>query len=186
MHLRALEDEGKHLRLGQVPTTKREHHNRKRAISRNVVSLGAFITTKTVWPKSTQKPNPGEGRCGSRQGERTSASDQPAKLSTSDETSEAPSGGQIVERRRSLKCTAIFTSRLLRELRATTFSMKWQMKRSMRPPSTRVWVAIRTRIEPQRDPEQRVQQISEKRLNISEKMTFQIFKHNFSEIKKKR
>ena len=45
MHLLALEDESKHLRLGQVPKTKREHHNRKRAIPRNVVSSGDFIST---------------------------------------------------------------------------------------------------------------------------------------------
>ena len=35
----ALEDGSEHLRLGQAPTTKREHHNRETA-SKNVVSSG--------------------------------------------------------------------------------------------------------------------------------------------------
>ena len=64
-----------------------------------------------------------------------------------------------------LTCTAIFTPRLPRDLWATTFSMKWQMKRSMKPPSTWLWVAIRTRVETQRDPELRVQ---ERRTNFWE------------------
>ena len=59
------------LRLGQVPTTKREHYNRKRAICRNVVSSGDFITA-----------NRGEGLVLHKTW-RTSASDQLAKLSTS-------------------------------------------------------------------------------------------------------
>ena len=70
MHLRALEDEGKHLRLGQVPTTKCEHHSRKRAIFRNIVSSGDFITAnKTFWPKQTHTPIRGEGQYRTRLGE---------------------------------------------------------------------------------------------------------------------
>ena len=45
MHLLVLEDEGKHLFVGQVHTTKPEHHNRERAISHNAMSSGDFITT---------------------------------------------------------------------------------------------------------------------------------------------